>query len=139
MTVTLQRGKNMIRLEDIKAGISLKGLEPASIANVVAVLSHSPGCRGFGLVFLDRPISIQCRNRCFPAIEPLGRPIAERLIMPERWLSVDEIAAHHGVNPDAIHMWITRRRMSAHKVGRLWTFLSSEVGHWVKGGLNTAT
>jgi excisionase family DNA binding protein len=53
--------------------------------------------------------------------------------MPERWLSVDEIAAHLGVNPDTIYKWITRRRMSAHKVGRLWKFLSSEVGHWVKG------
>ena len=36
VTVTLQHGKNRIRLEDIKAGISLKGLEPATIANVVA-------------------------------------------------------------------------------------------------------
>ncbi len=33
----------MIRLEDIKAGISLKGLEPASIASVVAVLSIAEG------------------------------------------------------------------------------------------------
>ena len=54
--------------------------------------------------------------------------------MPERWLSVDEIAAHHGVNPHAIHMWITRKSMLAHKVGRLWKFLASEVDRWVKNG-----
>ena len=54
--------------------------------------------------------------------------------MPERWLSVDEITAHLGVNPDTIYKWITRKRMPAHKVGKLWKFLASEVDEWVKGG-----
>ena len=55
--------------------------------------------------------------------------------MPERWLSVDEIAAHLGVNPDTIYKWITRKSMPAHKVGRLWKFLASEVDAWVKTGV----
>ncbi|MBP7827290.1 MAG: helix-turn-helix domain-containing protein [Verrucomicrobia bacterium] len=54
--------------------------------------------------------------------------------MNERWLSVDEIAAHLGVNPDTIYKWITRKKMPAHKLGRLWKFLASEVDQWVKGG-----
>ena len=54
--------------------------------------------------------------------------------MNERWLSVDEIAAHLGVNPDTIYKWITRKKMPGHKVGRLWKFLASEVDAWVKGG-----
>ena len=54
--------------------------------------------------------------------------------MAERWLSVDEIAAHLGVNPDTIYKWITRKSMPAHKVGRLWKFLASEVDQWVRGG-----
>ena len=54
--------------------------------------------------------------------------------MPERWLSVDEIAAHLGVNPDTIYKWITRKSMPAHKVGKLWKFLASEIDDWVKGG-----
>ena len=45
--------------------------------------------------------------------------------MPERWLSVDEIAAHLGVNPDTIYRWITRTSMPAHKVGCLWKFVAS--------------
>lgn len=57
-----------------------------------------------------------------------------RPLMNERWLSVDEIAAHLGVNPDTIYKWITRKRMPSHKVGRLWKFLASEVDAWVKGG-----
>jgi excisionase family DNA binding protein len=54
--------------------------------------------------------------------------------MQERWLSVGEIAAHLGVNPDTIYKWITRKRMPGHKLGRLWKFLASEVDAWVEGG-----
>ena len=48
--------------------------------------------------------------------------------MPERWLSVDEIATHLGVNPDTIYKWITRKSMPAFELGWLWKFLVSEVG-----------
>ena len=54
--------------------------------------------------------------------------------MQERWLSVQEIAAHLGVNPDTIYKWITRKNMPGHKLGRLWKFLASEVDQWIKGG-----
>lgn len=54
--------------------------------------------------------------------------------MQERWLSVEEIAAHLGVNSDTIYKWITRKKMPALKLGRLWKFLASEVDQWVKGG-----
>lgn len=54
--------------------------------------------------------------------------------MSERWLSVEEIAAHLGVNPDTIYKWITRKGMPAHKVGKLWKFLASDIDEWVKGG-----
>ena len=47
--------------------------------------------------------------------------------MQERWLSVEEIAAHLGVNPDTIYKWLTRKKMPGHKLGRLWKFLASEV------------
>jgi len=54
--------------------------------------------------------------------------------MQERWLSVEEIAAHLGVNPDTIYKWIERKSMPAHKVGRLWKFKASEVDEWVRAG-----
>lgn len=47
--------------------------------------------------------------------------------MQERWLSVEQIARHLGVNPDTIYKWIIRKKMPAHKVGRLWKFKASEV------------
>ncbi len=54
--------------------------------------------------------------------------------MPERWLSVDEIEVHLGVNPDTICKWITRKSMPAHKVGRLWKFKVAEVDEWIRSG-----
>ncbi len=56
------------------------------------------------------------------------------VMQQERWLSVDEIAAHLGVNPDTIYKWIERRKLPAHKVGRLWKFKASEVDEWVRLG-----
>lgn len=58
----------------------------------------------------------------------------ENLFMAERWLSVEEIAAHLGVNRDTIYKWIERKKMPGHKVGRLWKFLASEIDSWVKKG-----
>ncbi len=54
--------------------------------------------------------------------------------MAKRWSSVDEIAGNLGINPDTINKWITRKSMPAHKLGRLWKFLASEVDQWVKDG-----
>ena len=54
--------------------------------------------------------------------------------MQERWLSVDEIAAHMGVNPDTVYKWIERKKLPAHKMGRLWKFKATEVDQWVRLG-----
>ncbi len=54
--------------------------------------------------------------------------------MKERWMSVQQIAVHLGVGRDTVYKWIERKKMPAHKVGRLWKFLASEVDHWVKTG-----
>ena len=55
-------------------------------------------------------------------------------IIENRWLSVDEIAAYLGVKRDTIYKWIERKKMPAHKVGRLWKFRKEEVDEWVKSG-----
>lgn len=52
----------------------------------------------------------------------------------ERWLSVDEIASHVGVNRDTIYKWIERKQMPAHKLGKLWKFKVSEVDEWIRAG-----
>jgi excisionase family DNA binding protein len=54
--------------------------------------------------------------------------------MPKRWLSVAEIAAHLGVNPDTIYKWITRKSIYAYHVRRLWKFMASEMNEWIRVG-----
>ena len=55
----------------------------------------------------------------------------------ERWLSLDEIAAHLGVSRDTVYNWIHKKTMPAHKIGRLWKFKASEVDEWAKSGKAT--
>lgn len=54
--------------------------------------------------------------------------------MEDRWLSVEEIAAHLGVKRDTVYKWIDRKRLPAHKVGRLWKFRRAEVDNLVTSG-----
>jgi len=52
----------------------------------------------------------------------------------ERWLSVEEIAVHLGINRDTIYKWIERKQMPAHKLGKLWKFKVSEIDDWIRAG-----
>lgn len=53
---------------------------------------------------------------------------------PERWFSVEEIAAHLGVSKETIYRWVEKEKIPAHKVGRQWKFKVSEVDEWVTTG-----
>lgn len=55
-------------------------------------------------------------------------------MIEDRWLSVDEIAAYLGIKRDTVYVWIERRSMPAHKVGRLWKFKKDEVDEWIRSG-----
>lgn len=55
-------------------------------------------------------------------------------IVSERWVSVNDIAAHLGVNKDTVHKWIKNQTIPAHRVGKLWKFKISEIDEWVKTG-----
>lgn len=50
----------------------------------------------------------------------------------DRWLSVQEVAAHLGVSRETIYAWIKVKQMPAHRVGRHWKFKKSEVDDWVR-------
>lgn len=52
----------------------------------------------------------------------------------ERWLSVEEIAAHLGVSKETIYRWLDSGKVPSHRVGRLWKFKASEVDAWVIRG-----
>jgi excisionase family DNA binding protein len=52
----------------------------------------------------------------------------------ERWLSVEEICSHLGVSKETIYRWLEKKKIPAHKLGRLWKFQASEVDCWIKTG-----
>lgn len=54
--------------------------------------------------------------------------------MQERPLSVGEVTAYLGVNPDTVNKPITRERMLAPNLRQLWRLLAAEVDEWVNGG-----
>lgn len=54
--------------------------------------------------------------------------------MTDRWLSVEEISDYLGVSKDTVYVWISKRGMPAHRIGRLWKFKSDEVDVWVRSG-----
>ena len=47
--------------------------------------------------------------------------------MEDRWLSVEEIGQYLGVSKDTVYTWINKKKMPAHKIGRLWKFKKDEV------------
>ena len=52
----------------------------------------------------------------------------------ERWVGVEDVAAHLGVNKDSVYRWIEKMGLPAHRVGRLFRFRISEVDEWVRAG-----
>ena len=52
----------------------------------------------------------------------------------ERWVDVDEVATHLGVNKDSIYRWIDSMGLPVHRLGRLFRFKLSEVDEWVRSG-----
>lgn len=52
----------------------------------------------------------------------------------ERWVDIEDVAAHLGVNKDSIYRWVETKGFPAHRVGRLFRFKLSEVDEWVKQG-----
>lgn len=49
----------------------------------------------------------------------------------ERWVGVNNVAAHLGVARDSVYRWIDERGLPAHRVGRLFRFKLSEIDEWV--------
>lgn len=52
----------------------------------------------------------------------------------ERWVGVEDVARHLGVNKDSVYRWIDKMGLPAHRVGRLFRFKISEIDDWVRAG-----
>lgn len=52
----------------------------------------------------------------------------------EPWLSVEGIADYLGVSKETIYRWLDRKKIPAHRIGKLWKFKPSEVDGWIISG-----
>lgn len=52
----------------------------------------------------------------------------------EPWLSVEEVAKYLGISKETVYRWLEKKKVPAHRVGKLWKFKPSEVDAWVKSG-----
>ena len=50
----------------------------------------------------------------------------------EKWVGVDDVAGHLGINRITVYRWIEKRNMPASKIGRIYRFRLSEVDAWMK-------
>jgi excisionase family DNA binding protein len=60
-----------------------------------------------------------------------GNSMAE---IPEKWSSLEDIAAHIGVSKDTIRNWIKKDAIPYHRIGKQYRFRISEVDAWVESG-----
>ena len=53
--------------------------------------------------------------------------------MNDRYLSVADICTYLGVKRDTVYKWISKKKLPAHRIGKLWKFEISEVDAWATG------
>ncbi len=53
---------------------------------------------------------------------------------PEPWSILPDVAKHLHVSEDTVLRWIVKKKLPAHRVGRVWRFRLSEVDGWVCSG-----
>jgi len=53
---------------------------------------------------------------------------------PEPWSILADVAGHLQVSEDTVLRWIAKRKLPAHRVGRIWRYKLTEVDAWLRVG-----
>ncbi len=54
--------------------------------------------------------------------------------LSDRWLSVEEVAQYLGISKETVYRWLEKKKIPAHRVGKLWKFKTKEVDQWIIKG-----
>ena len=54
--------------------------------------------------------------------------------LSDRWLSVEEVAQYLGISKETVYRWLEKKKIPAHRVGKLWKFKTKEVDQWIIAG-----
>ena len=52
----------------------------------------------------------------------------------EKWRPMSTVTEYLGVSRETILLWIEKKKMPAHRIGRHWKFKISEVDEWIRSG-----
>ena len=55
-------------------------------------------------------------------------------LIEDRWLSIKEIAEYLGVRRETIYVYLEKKNLPGHRIGKFWKFKRDEVDVWVKSG-----
>ena len=55
-------------------------------------------------------------------------------LIEDRWLSIKEIAEYLGVRRETIYVYLEKKNLPGHRIGKFWKFKIAEVDAWVKSG-----
>jgi len=56
-------------------------------------------------------------------------------MLEDKWHSIKEIADYLGVRRETIYVWLERKGLPGHRIGKFWRFKQAEVDAWVKSGM----
>jgi excisionase family DNA binding protein len=54
--------------------------------------------------------------------------------VPEKWVNLEDIAVHLNVSKDTIRVYVKKKNIPFHRVGKQYKFRVSEVDAWVESG-----
>ena len=55
-------------------------------------------------------------------------------LIEERWLSIQEIEDYLGVRRETIYVYLEKKNLPGHRIGKFWKFKRAEVDAWVHSG-----
>ena len=55
-------------------------------------------------------------------------------LIEDRWLSIKEIAEYLGVRRETIYVYLEKKNLPGHRIGKFWKFQKADVDNWVKSG-----
>ena len=59
-------------------------------------------------------------------------------LIEDRWLSIKEIAEYLGVRRETIYVYLEKKNLPGHRIGKFWKFKIAEVDAWVHSGASSS-
>lgn len=56
------------------------------------------------------------------------------IIMPEKWVNLEDVAIHLSVSEDTVRAWIKNGKLPFSRAGKRYKFKISEIDTWVREG-----